>query len=39
MFYITSENPLAKGFNLTDGQVNVTVPDVESADDYQIVCK
>ncbi|PAV17075.1 hypothetical protein PNOK_0713900 [Pyrrhoderma noxium] len=31
------ENPLAKGFNLTDGQVNVTVPNVESADDYQIV--
>ncbi|KAG7440826.1 uncharacterized protein BT62DRAFT_561796 [Guyanagaster necrorhizus] len=33
------DNPLASNFELTDGQVNITVPDVEPRDDYIIVCE
>ncbi|KAI0766378.1 hypothetical protein BD413DRAFT_152317 [Trametes elegans] len=31
------ENPLAKGFDILQGEVNVTVPDVEPGDDYTVV--
>lgn len=34
-----SDNPLAKGFLLTDGHVEITVPNVAPRDDYLIVCK
>ncbi|KAK0487538.1 hypothetical protein IW261DRAFT_1290716, partial [Armillaria novae-zelandiae] len=31
------DHPLASNFQLTDGQVDITVPDVEPRDDYIIV--
>lgn len=30
---------LASGFNLSDGRVEVTVPDVIVSDNYTVVCK
>jgi hypothetical protein len=35
----TESNPIASGFALTDGQVEVTVPDDTTPGDYMIVCK
>lgn len=34
-----TEHPLASNFSILDGVVTVTVPDVEPADDYTIVCE
>ena len=33
------EHPLAQNFNLTDGSVKITVPNVPPRDNYFIVCK
>jgi hypothetical protein len=32
-----ADNPLAQGFNILDGRVEVTVPNVPTRDDYAIV--
>ena len=34
-----TDNPLAQGFNITQGSVNVTVPNVPPRNDYIIVCE
>ena len=36
---VLPDHPLAANFNLTDGSVNITVPNVPPRDDYLIVCK
>lgn len=33
------DHPLAQNFNLTDGSVTITVPNVPPRNDYLIVCK
>ena len=38
---IHTENPLAQGFNILQGRVEIQVPDVPPGDDYTVVreCK
>lgn len=36
-FFLLTAHPLATGFQLTAGEVNVTVPDVVERDDYIII--
>lgn len=33
-----SEDPLASNFSILLGSIEITVPDVTPADDYEIVC-
>ena len=35
----SSDDPLAQGFDLRAGFVEITVPDVTPADNYEIVCE
>ncbi|KAI0652080.1 hypothetical protein C8Q79DRAFT_1060806 [Trametes meyenii] len=35
--HLSFEHPLAQGFNLTQGEVEITVPDVAPSNDYIIV--
>ena len=36
---ISADNPLAEGFNLTQGSVKVKVPRVEYSNHYFVVCE
>jgi len=37
--HLDLDNPLADGFNITEGHIQVEVPNVSPSDDYIIVCK
>lgn len=37
--HLDVDSPLAQGFNITSGSVQLTVPNVPAKDDYIIVCE